>query len=458
MTLRKFRLSTEAVFCVSLFFVFTCWAFASPNGSVPDDGFHMASIFCSAKNGEPCEVPKFVSEEPCFGWGPGGGNGGPHPDVTPACVDPESLSTTVMTYRYNQGSYQGGYYASMNRFAGGSLQSAVIRIRFINASIFVALLGLFLWTARKATTNVTRPFVGAMLALLVPIALYFIPSINPTSWAFAGSSLIWVPLIVLSDRGLPVLKRSIAGVSAVLLLMLSIASKPEAVMYSLLAVVASFFLVAKLQRVRFQIAILITSLVGATTWYISRKSGGFSVIRYGFGEPEARNYFDPYYTIHNLPKVIQLYVGQFASILGDTDFTAPTTSWLLSAVALSIMIAIGAKNLSIRKVALVTCYAISMVSVPLIILNLSQRQVGAFITARYVWALLFGFVFLMLWNPKSNQNPLPRVPVGLACAAAHFAAVGALFAVLRRYTVGEAAHHGISTPTNYGGGIRPCRR
>ena len=103
------------------------------------------------------------------------------------------------------------------------------------------------------------------------------------------------------------------------------------------------------------------------------------------------------------------------------------------------MIAIGAKNLSIRKVSLVTCYAILIVSVPLIILNLSQRQVGAFVTARYLWGLLFGFVFLMLWNPKSNQNPLPRVPVALACAAAHFAAVGALFAVLRRYTVGASS-------------------
>lgn len=381
----------------------------------------------------------FVSEEPCFGWGPGGGNGSPHPDLTAACVDPASLSTMVTTQRYNNGSYQGGYYAFMNLFTGGSLRSEVIRFRMINASIFVALLGIILWTARKSKTNVTRPFVGAMLALFVPIALYFVPSINPTSWSIAGSSLIWVPLIVLSDSELPVFKRSIAGVSAAVLLILSIASKPEAVMYSLLAVVASFFLVVELRRIRFQIAILITSLFGATTWYISRKSGGFSVIRYGFGEPEARNYFDPYYTIHNLPKVIQLYAGQFASTLGDTDFTSPTTSWLLSAVALCIMIAIGARNMSIRKMVVVTCYSILIVSVPLIILNLSQRQVGAFATARYLWGLLFGFVFLMLWNPKSNQNPLPRVPVALACAAADFAAVGALFAVLRRYTVGASS-------------------
>lgn len=100
----------------------------------------------------PCEVPKFITDEPCFGWGPGGGNGGPHPDTTPACVDETSLTTKVKisTDSTNEGtnSYQGGYYGFMHNFVAESLRTTVFRIRMLNTAICSTVIFLILRISR----------------------------------------------------------------------------------------------------------------------------------------------------------------------------------------------------------------------------------------------------------------------------------------------------------------------
>jgi len=442
--LRKRRPRAEWVFCLGLLAVLVCWAFASPNGSVPDDGFHMASIICSGKQ-NPCEVPKFVSEEPCFGWGPGGGNGSARPDVTAACVDPSEFSLMVETDRNNQrtNSYSGGFYAVMHTLVSGNLRTMVLRMRLFNVLLSVASIGLAFWLTRS-NQNISRAFTGAIVGTYVPLVLFFIPSINQTSWSMLGPTLLWVPLTLLLGRSIKSSTRKLEVLVSILLLafcfFLSVGSKPEAVVYSVIGTVAVIALVGRFKEnwKGLYLPLGILGLSGLAFMFMRRTSANFGVVFFGFGDSRA-SYFSSYYTIHNLPKVIQLYFGRFATIMGDTDFTAPATSWLFSALSFAVFLSIGARSFTLRKSIVTFCYFVILVSVPLVILNLSARQVGAFITTRYLWALLFGLLFLFLYNCSDLAVPFARAPIAVACMASSLAATGALFAVLRRYTVGASS-------------------
>ena len=442
MKLPKSRMSAESVFCISLFFVFTCWAFASPNGSTPDEAFHLKSIYCYGKKLGPCEVPKFITDEPCFGWGPGGGNGGPHPDTTPACVDPSSLTTkvTISTSSTNEdtNSYQGGYYGFMHNFVAESLRTTVFRIRMLNTAICSTVIFLILRISRNRQ-NLARAFIFAVVATYVPLAFYFIPSVNPASWSFIGSTSSWVPLLILFDSAAQRNEKFRASFIVLVCLLLSFASKPEALVYTFLVFLSTFLLSNKSFKVKIELVVLLIAIVRPLIELLTTISANTAVIFRGFSGSEATTFFSPYYTSHNLPKIISLYAGQWAQTLGDTDFTTPSTTMLLSFVAMSTILIIGFRSFSKYKFLVISLYLFLMTAVPIVILNLSQRQVGAYITARYLWAMLFGLLFVANWTAPRNFVSDQSKQVAIACGAANFAAIGALFAVLRRYTVGASS-------------------
>lgn len=442
MKLPKLRMSAESVFCVSLFFVFTCWAFASPNGSVPDEAFHLKSIYCYGKKLGPCEVPKFITDEPCFGWGPGGGNGGPHPDTTPACVDETSLTTKVKisTDSTNEGtnSYQGGYYGFMHNFVAESLRTTVFRIRMLNTAICSTVIFLILRIS-KHRKNLARAFIFAMVATYVPLAFYFIPSVSTASWSFIGPTASWVPLLILFDSAAQRNEKNKASFIVLICLLLSFASKPEALIYTFLVLLSTFLLSNKSFKVKIELIVVTLAILRPLFELTTTISPNARIVLTGFNYSEASAFFSPYYTSHNLPKIISLYAGQWAQTLGDTDFTTPSSTMLLSFVAMSTILIIGFRSFSNYKFLVISLYLFLIAAVPTVILNLSQRQVGAYITARYLWAMLFGLLFLSNWTTSRNFVGDQSKQIALACGAANFAAFGALFSVLRRYTVGASS-------------------
>ena len=442
MKLPKSRMSAESVFCVSLFFVFTCWAFASPNGSVPDEAFHLKSIYCYGKKLGPCEVPKFITDEPCFGWGPGGGNGAPHPDTTPACIDETSLTTKVKisTDSTNEvtNSYQGGYYGFMHNFVAESLRTTVFRIRMLNTAICSTVIFLILRISRHRQ-NLARAFIFAVVATYVPLAFYFIPSVSTASWSFIGPTASWVPLLILFDSAAQRKEKIRASFIVLICLLLSFASKPEALIYTFLVFLSTFLLSNKSFKIKIELIVVTLAILRPLFELTTTISPNARVVLYGFDYSEATTFFSLYYTSHNLPKIISLYAGQWAQTLGDTDFTTPSTTMLLSFVAMSTILIIGFRSFSKYKFLVISLYLFLMTAVPIVILNLSQRQVGAYITARYLWAMLFGLLFVANWTASRNFVSDQSKQVAIACGAANFAAIGALFAVLRRYTVGASS-------------------
>ena len=431
MKLPKLRMSAESVFCISLFFVFTCWAFASPNGSTQDDYWHMSSIYCSNSGNSPCQVPRFIQTTPCFSMGIA------NPDITPACVDPSSLSELGPVIKQNNNSYTGGYYSVINRMQWGSLRQFVFSIRLINSIIFLSLLRILLFISYESR-NIINAFIGAMIATISPLFIWFVPSINMTSWSFTSTTIIWFSAaIALKEPKSP--KRLNAILISIVALAIAVSSKPEAVFYCLLAVGTVYFLVSDSKiKLNLPIAIISISSFLIIFLYLSGYSNGTVIFR-GFRENDTGNILSPYYTIRNTAKAVELYAGSFATQIGDSDVNIPATSWLFSAVAISVMAAIGLKNMTRLQSVVTLIYSIFMFGIPLAILNLSSVQVGGFIATRYIWGLLFGFVFCLLLKTKSVHIFLPRASVAIACGAANFAAIGALFAVLRRYTVGASS-------------------
>lgn len=423
-------MSAESVFCVSLFFVFTCWAFASPNGSTQDDYWHMSSIYCSNSGNSPCQVPRFVQSTPCFSMGID------NPDITPACVDPSSLSELAPVIKFNGNQYTGFYYSVMNHLQWGSLRQFVFSIRLLNSIIFLSLLRVLLLIS-NGKRNITKAFIGAMTATASPLFIWFIPSINPTSWSFISTTIIWFSAaIAFQNPKLP--KQFVAILISIVALAIAVSSKPESVFYCLIALCTVYFLVFD-SKINLYLPLAVISITFSLLILLYFSNNNGTVIFRGFREHDSGNILSPYYTIRNTAKAIELYAGSFATQLGDSDVNIPTTAWLFSAIALSVMLAIGLKNMTRLQSTVAFGYSIFVLGFPIAILNLSKVQVGAFIATRYIWSLLFGFIFCLLLKNKITHIFHSRTSVAIACGAANFAAFGALFSVLRRYTVGASS-------------------
>ena len=179
---------------IAFVFLGWSWAFASPTGSSADETYHLSSIWCAWGDSETCirndaegtiAVPTKVAVKPCFvnqsqqdarcSW---------------LLLSPE----LVVTDRFNppQGGYPPAFYSTMRAFVGPDVDRSVLIMRMVNVLIAAALL---LWALLLARPVFGRAIAMAWMITLVPTGLFFIASVNPSSWTIIGGSLFWVFLL-----------------------------------------------------------------------------------------------------------------------------------------------------------------------------------------------------------------------------------------------------------------------
>jgi|GEM_PF-179880 hypothetical protein len=188
------RASGAILTMAALFVVLAGWGLASPIGASPDEDFHLNSINCAAhERTAACElsevegawsVPEALSKTPCFAF---------DPTESAACFidDLENLPATDSTRGNFAGSYPPLFYAAMSVFVSDDLEGSVIRMRLANAVLATALMAALV-TLLPARS---RPVVilGA-LTTVIPLGLFLIPSVNPSSWAVMGVFVTWSAL------------------------------------------------------------------------------------------------------------------------------------------------------------------------------------------------------------------------------------------------------------------------
>ena len=101
-----------------------------------------------------------------------------------ACTLAFSDEAPGATLRWDDGNYPWGYYQFQHLLVGSDTARSVLAMRLVNTMIALALMGAILLLADAALR--LRQGV-ALVTGWVPMGLYFVTSLNPSSWALTGT-------------------------------------------------------------------------------------------------------------------------------------------------------------------------------------------------------------------------------------------------------------------------------
>lgn len=165
------------------------WAFASPVGSSADEPFHLTSSWCAWGDHEDCirnevegtaRVPQQVAESNCFA-----GQWRLNARCTWLLTD-----ELVITGKVNPptGVYPPVFYGTMRAFVGPDVARSVLMMRLANVGLAAVLLAVLLWAAPPV---IRRAVAVVWMVTVIPVGIFFIASVNPSSWAITGVGLFW---------------------------------------------------------------------------------------------------------------------------------------------------------------------------------------------------------------------------------------------------------------------------
>lgn len=184
------RVKLSALTAIALVLLGTVWAFASPRGSSADEGFHLTNIWCAWGETELCQldpdrgvasVPDALISSSCYTVWPSQEGAGCLAGLPMDLVETDKIS-------YPSYSYSIGFFKTMRAFAGENLDLSVQIMRIFN----VLLAGFFLfWALAVSTRSVARGLAISWGVSIIPIGIFFIASVNPSSWTIIGTGVYW---------------------------------------------------------------------------------------------------------------------------------------------------------------------------------------------------------------------------------------------------------------------------
>jgi len=184
------RVKLSALTAIALVLLGTVWAFASPRGSSADEDFHLTNIWCAWGETELCQldpdggvasVPEALIYSSCYTVWPSQEGAGCLAGKPMDLVETRKIS-------FPSYSYSIGFFKAMRAFAGENLDLSVQIMRIFN--IFLA--GFFLfWALAVSTRSVARGLAISWGVSIVPIGIFFIASVNPSSWTIIGTGVYW---------------------------------------------------------------------------------------------------------------------------------------------------------------------------------------------------------------------------------------------------------------------------
>ncbi|MGV1034563.1 MAG: DUF2142 domain-containing protein [Microbacteriaceae bacterium] len=411
------------------------WALASPVGASPDEDHHLVSIWCAA-GGFPglCEstgndqtrlVSPALIESACFAH---------NPEVSAVCQDDNGVFTSselVVSGRGNfAGGYPGGFFSVMRVFATADVQSAVVTMRLFNAAVFCSLLaGLTLLSRR----SISQVILASAAITVVPLGLFLIPSINPSSWAisavFAGFFGAYEMFHLSGAR------RYVLGAIAVLGIMIAATARYDALIYTITAVAVAIFLSI---RLRLNKRVVFVSLAALSALFIMFLSlGGFSLVSAlvnsagmgGHAEVSPLTVF-----LNNITTLPELFAGFSGEMgLGWLDTAMPFSTWFIATCLLWGVLFSRLGYLTARALVATGGVALALVAIPLIVLQVSNATVGQNVQSRYIFPLLLLLVFTILTESHRPALPFASSQKLLIVAGLTLSQFLAIFFNMRRY-------------------------
>ncbi len=404
-----------AALVVAALLVLSGWLMAAPPGASPDDGYHLASIWCAEgfKDGLCLEdpgaadrsrvlIPLSTTDVTCF----------QHDGRKSAACALGSLTPAEPgQYSVVRGSNIGGerpntYYRAMHRLIGDDVFLSTARMRVANLLIVLLMVGA---TAAVAVPAVRRAVLLSFALTSVPLGLFLMTSLNTSAWGLAGLATLWANgLTMLTHHRLG--RRIAAGGLAAIGLVLGLGSRTEATIHVLItaAVVLVLWLGSRApvptaarraagrwtMTARTSALVLVSSLAaaGALVALAPRSAGLDGVlagIRQGHDRLANRGIGDPFLAIAF--EVPSLWTGALGHIwgLGALDTPIPMLATIPIAGLFVALLALGLQQSSRPRLLAATVVGVALFAFPMFALMQAGLLVYEQLQPRQFMVLLY---------------------------------------------------------------------
>jgi hypothetical protein len=425
------RLIAAVLVPVAVLVALIAWGVSSPAGSSPDDDYHMASIWCAtgAEEGM-CEttadpdvrvLPSDLLQATCFVF-----------DANRAATCPRDENTMTSTDRgnWNGEAYPPLYYVVMHAFAGDDLSASIIAIRTFNAVLYVGLL-----TALFFLLPIPRrsPLVWGAALTAVPLGMFLIPSVNPSSWAVLSGTGLWLAAWgFFGQRGV---RKVLLAVLTVVFLVIGAGARSDSAAYAVLALIAASVLAFRRERSYFySLALPVALFLVAVAFFFS---GGQAAVVGGETVVQNQSYSFSVLAFIDIKQLPQLLAGVFGVWgLGWLDTSMPGIVWVSTMTVFAAVAFWGLQRADARKWISLAGIAASVVAVPLYILLHDGVVVGNGVQPRYVFPLIIVFAGIAVTGFRRGSLGLGRVQLLIVAIALTIANSVALHVNIRRYVTG----------------------
>lgn len=418
------------------FLVLAGWAIASPVGASPDDDFHQTSIWCAGgiqeglcapgKASDTRYVPDEVDSAPCYRY---------HPDVSASCGTYGQFAGDHMV-ETTRGNFTGGYppfyYDTMHLFVSNNIDESIVTMRLVNAFIFVSLTTVLCWLL---PTRRRWALIGALCVTLVPLGLFLISSLNPSSWAITSAALVMLSVVgYFESHGW---RRIALGVLALLATFLGGGARADAAAFAALAALIAVALKLRLAHLRRVSTLLPLAVIvfAACLYFVGNQ--GASALGGEMGSARVPGKVSTLIVriLFDLPT---LWAGAFGtgSGLGWLDTAMPSAVWVPGLLCFGGVVFTGLGSNSSRKGLMLGALAAVLIALPLYLLVQNHVIVGMEVQARYLLPLIIILASVALFRTEKGSIEFSGVQCGLIALGLAVAQAVALHTNLRRYVTG----------------------
>lgn len=427
----------SAIVSIFAFFSLGAWALSSPIGSSPDENYHLASIWCAQGDREGfCEtnqnsiyvrVPtKLIESSSCYAF---------QPEKSANCNPIPDTQTSETKSSNADGGYPPMFYLSMSLFTTQNIAASVITMRLVNSLIFVLLmLGTFVFLPAP----LRKSLLIGVISTIVPLGMFLIPSVNPSSWAVTSAAVLFVSAIGLfkstkksSKIGLSIT----AGISV----FLGAGARSDSAVYACIALFLAMIL--SLKEIRNSPKKLILPVVFIFTAALLFLQGGQSNVINPVTAPVASQSIKQivHLVFENAILLPSLWIGAFGTWgLGWLDTIMPQTVWFSVFFIFAGFAFQGLRFLDKSKAVAVAIITFLLISIPLYILVHDGVVVGVGVQPRYIYPLLIIFAVLAAYNSTPGLLSLSYSKTQIVTAAALICVANSLslYTNIRRYVTG----------------------
>lgn len=413
---------------------FGSWSVASPIGASPDDDYHMASIWCGLGERDGlCEAAEADNERlvparafqssACFALDP----------TQSADCDLPADDVLLPTGRGNfaDNGYPPLFYATMSIFAGPDVAVSTIIMRLVNAAVLVALMMAAVLLMPREHAQVA--LLGAIVTI-VPLGMFIIPSVNPSSWAFTSAAIVWISLVGYfhsTERRQEIALGALALIGAII----GAGARADAAVYNGVAVAVALILAWSWNR-RSLVKLALPAVIGMIS-LLSYASSGQAAAEVA---PVAGGWSLESIALlmsYNAPRLPELWAGVFGTwSLGWFDTPMPGGVWVLTISVFAGILFTGIGAMSRRKAIAAAFVLFCLIVIPLAILTRSQIRIGEYVQPRYFLPLLVILAGVALIGVVRTRLRLSATQLATAIALLSIANAIALWFNIRRYVTG----------------------